>query len=166
VPQRGLRTEELQGMTLERSEESKTKLLTNLQEDSDTLRQSAEFLASLSLDVQMVSVYEEKGTSVPVKKDGGGWERSGKAVMMVSERSAVLNVPNEVLIPVVGDHNTIIKFTHRDNHYIAIKNQLQKILAETITSPGTREERYATPLNQRYAGAPFSVSVHLQLTRL
>jgi hypothetical protein len=72
VPHKGLRTTELQQMTSERSEGSKTKLLSDLEKDSETLRQMAETLATLSLDIHFVSVYEEQQTS-SVAKVSGSW---------------------------------------------------------------------------------------------
>jgi len=67
VPHGGLRTTELQNMTRERAEDSKTKLLVDLEKDSETLRQLSEFLTSLCLDVQFVSCYEEAETPTPIK---------------------------------------------------------------------------------------------------
>ena len=49
-------------MTSERSEESMTRLLSDLEKDSESLRQMAETLATLSLDIHFVSVYEEQQT--------------------------------------------------------------------------------------------------------
>ena len=67
VPHRGLRITELQQMTSERSEASKTRLLFDLEKDSETLRQMAETLASLSLDIRFVSVYEDQQTEILAK---------------------------------------------------------------------------------------------------
>jgi hypothetical protein len=72
VPHKGLRITELQQMTSERSEASKTKLLSDLEKDSETLRQMAETLATLSLDIHFVSVYEEQQTA-SVAKVSGSW---------------------------------------------------------------------------------------------
>jgi hypothetical protein len=57
-------------MTSERSETSKTKLLSDLEKDSETLRQMAETLATLSLDMHFVSVYEEQQTASVAKVSG------------------------------------------------------------------------------------------------
>lgn len=67
VPHKGLRSTELQQMTRERSEESKTKLLLDLEKGSEPLRHVAETLASLSIDVRFVSVYEERHTDSLLK---------------------------------------------------------------------------------------------------
>lgn len=67
VPHRGLRTAELRQMTGERSEDSKTRLLSDVEKDSETLRQLAETLATLSLDIHFVSIYEEMETPSAVK---------------------------------------------------------------------------------------------------
>src|SRR4051794_26335299 len=72
VPHKGLRITELQQMTSERSEESKTRLLSDLEKDSETLRQLAETLATLSLDIHFVSIYEEQQTA-SVAKVSGSW---------------------------------------------------------------------------------------------
>ena len=74
VPHKGLRTTELQQMTSERSEESKTRLLSDLEKDSETLRQMAETLATLSIDIRFVSIYEEQQTSSVAKVSGSGIE--------------------------------------------------------------------------------------------
>ena len=67
VPHRGLRTAEIRQMTRERSEESKTKLLADIEKDSETLRRLLETLAALCIDVQIVSVYEELQTPSVIK---------------------------------------------------------------------------------------------------
>lgn len=67
VPHRGLRTTELRQMTIERSEDSKTKLLLDIEKDSETLRQLVETLATLSLDIHFVSIYEVIQTPSAVK---------------------------------------------------------------------------------------------------
>jgi hypothetical protein len=54
-------------MTIERTEDSKTKLLLDIEKDSETLRQLAETLATLSLDIHFVSIYEEMMTPSAVK---------------------------------------------------------------------------------------------------
>lgn len=77
VPHKGLRITELQQMTSERSEASKTKLLSDLEKDSETLRQMAETLATLSLDIHFVSVYEEQQTA-SVAKVSGSWMGIGR----------------------------------------------------------------------------------------
>jgi hypothetical protein len=67
VPHKGIKATEIQQMTSERSEESKTRLLSDLGRDSETLRQIAETLAALSLDIRFVSIYEEQQTASVVK---------------------------------------------------------------------------------------------------
>lgn len=54
-------------MTKKRSEESKTKLLADIEKDSETLRRLLETLATLCIDVQIVSVYEELQTRSVIK---------------------------------------------------------------------------------------------------
>lgn len=67
TPHRGLRTTEISQMTKERTEESKTKLLADIEKDSETLRRSLETLATLCIDIQIVSVYEELQTPSVIK---------------------------------------------------------------------------------------------------
>lgn len=63
-------------MTEERSEESKTKLLADIEKDSETLRRLLDVLAALSIDVQIVSIYEELQTPSVVKVSlDGAFER-------------------------------------------------------------------------------------------
>jgi hypothetical protein len=69
VPHRGLRTDEIRQMTKERSEESKTKLLADIEKDSETLKQLLDVLAALCIDIQIVSVYEELQTPSVIKVD-------------------------------------------------------------------------------------------------
>jgi hypothetical protein len=72
VPHKGLRIAELQQMVSERSEATKTKLLLDLEKDSEVLRQLGETLATLSLDINFVSIYEELQTR-SVAKVSGRW---------------------------------------------------------------------------------------------
>jgi hypothetical protein len=54
-------------MTDERSSESKKRLLADIEKDSETLRRLLDLLAALSIDVQIVSIYEELQTPSVVK---------------------------------------------------------------------------------------------------
>jgi len=65
--------------------------------------------------------------------------------MMVDERSALLRVPNEIQIPTTGNHNTMIKFSHRDSNYAAIRNHVLEIISKS--SSRRRDGRGS--LNQR-----------------
>jgi hypothetical protein len=67
VPHRGLRTAEIRQMAEERSEESKTKILADIEKDSETLRRLLDVLAALCIDIQIVSVYEELQTPSVMK---------------------------------------------------------------------------------------------------
>lgn len=48
--------------------------------------------------------------------------------MMVEEQSAVLYIPNEARIPLMGNHSTITKFEYRDSQYAAIRRELETII--------------------------------------
>jgi hypothetical protein len=62
VPHRGLRTAEIRQMTEGRSEQSKAKLLADVEKDSETLGRLLDVLAVLCMDIQIVSIYEELQT--------------------------------------------------------------------------------------------------------
>jgi hypothetical protein len=133
-------------MTEERSSESKTKLLTDIEKDSETLKRLLDLLAALSIDVQIVSIYEELQTPSVVKvsldnvfnevhiahdyfqSSQGAWSDTGIPETMVEESSAVLNLPFEVKIPAAADHRRIVKHIYRDQRYHQIKEELSKLI--------------------------------------
>lgn len=80
------------------------------------------------------------------QNDRNAWTRGGKPETMVEESSAVLYVPNETRIPVMADHTGMIKFSHRDRHYHAVKTQLNEVMKNCSD---TISQRFALPI-ERY----------------
>ncbi|CAG9999233.1 unnamed protein product [Clonostachys byssicola] len=139
VPNHGLRNEQLR--TLVDGQPNKA-FINDLLVDDDSeasgflKRLSAQFAESFQGYYHIITFYERLLSPTLERDQTGGWSRTGRRCLMVTEQSAastgIVATAGEDKIPINADHSGLVKFGSRnDVGYLVVQERLRELVEET-----------------------------------
>ncbi|KAL9090725.1 MAG: hypothetical protein Q9165_005213 [Trypethelium subeluteriae] len=106
APHRGLDVRSLETLVAAKPPEN---LIRELKPGSPTLNSLNARFSRVANRVSIITCYEKLPTPTVQQEPNGSWKRSGPEVMMVSEDSALLYLPNEIRVSANSNHSDIAK---------------------------------------------------------
>ncbi|CAH0052972.1 unnamed protein product, partial [Clonostachys solani] len=139
VPNHGLRNEQLR--TLVDGQPNKA-FINDLLVDDDSeasgflKRLTVQFAESFKGYYHIVTFYERLLSPTLERNKAGGWSKTGRRCLMVTEQSAtstgIVATADEDNIPMNADHSGLVKFSSRNHgEYLVVQERLRQLVEET-----------------------------------